>query len=130
MPWPLIKLHLSSTWTTYCPYKQCFVVQYILFDRRLGPAYGKEYFFNFIPDIVLVSQAYVVLRKISGMAMRHCIELGYHRSTERYRNLVDPLTKEISKRCFWVAYDIDRVASFILGRPAGISDNAIDVEVL
>lgn len=62
--------------------------------------------------------------------MRHCIELGYHRSTESYRNSVDPLTKEISKRCFWVAYDIDRVASFILGRPAGISDNAIDVEVL
>jgi hypothetical protein len=63
------------------------------------------------------------------MAMRHCVELGYHRSTERYRNSVDTLTKEISKRCFWVAYDIDLVASFILGRPAGISDNAIDVEV-
>jgi hypothetical protein len=71
-----------------------------------------------------------ISRKISGMAMRHCIELGYHRSTERYRNSVDSLTKEISKRCFWVAYDIDRVASFILGRPASISDNAIDVEVL
>ncbi|KAH8649989.1 fungal-specific transcription factor domain-containing protein [Xylariales sp. PMI_506] len=69
------------------------------------------------------------LWKISGMAIRHCIELGYHRSTERYRNSVDSLTKEISKRCFWVAYDIDRVASFILGRPAGISDNAIDVEL-
>lgn len=61
--------------------------------------------------------------------MRHCVELGYHRSIERYRNSVDTLTKEISKRCFWVAYDIDLVASFILGRPAGISDNAIDVEV-
>lgn len=61
--------------------------------------------------------------------MRHCVELGYHRSTERYRNSVDTLTKEISKRCFWVAYDIDLVASFILGRPAGISDSAIDVEV-
>ncbi|KAI7976151.1 hypothetical protein EIK77_002004 [Talaromyces pinophilus] len=63
------------------------------------------------------------------MAMRHCVELGYHRSTERYRNSVDTLTKEISKRCFWVAYDIDLVASFILGRPSGISDNAIDVEL-
>ncbi|KUL84535.1 hypothetical protein ZTR_08742 [Talaromyces verruculosus] len=68
-------------------------------------------------------------KKISGMAMRHCVELGYHRSTERYRNSVDTLTKEISKRCFWVAYDIDLVASFILGRPSGISDNAIDVEL-
>jgi Fungal specific transcription factor domain len=62
--------------------------------------------------------------------MRHCIELGYHRSTKRYRNSVDTLTKEISKRCFWVAYDIDRVASFILGRPAGISASDIDVEVV
>lgn len=76
-----------------------------------------------------VQNSYIMSRKISGMAMRHCVELGYHRSTERYRNSVDTLTKEISKRCFWVAYDIDLVASFILGRPSGISDNAIDVEV-
>lgn len=63
--------------------------------------------------------------------MRHCIELGYHRNSEKLLGLksVDTLTKEISKRCFWVAYDIDRVASFILGRPAGIPDDAIDVEV-
>ena len=35
----------------------------------------------------------------------------------------------MSKRCFWVAYDIDRVAAFILGRPVGIPDDAIDVEL-
>jgi hypothetical protein len=69
------------------------------------------------------------LRKISGMAIRHCIELGYHRSAERYRRHVDPLTKEMSKRCFWVAYDIDRVAAFILGRPVGVPDELIDAEV-
>lgn len=63
------------------------------------------------------------------MAVRHCIELGYHRSTDKYRSNADVLTKEMSKRCFWVAYDIDRVASFILGRPVGIPDNVIDVEV-
>jgi hypothetical protein len=63
------------------------------------------------------------------MAIRHCIELGYHRSAERYRRHVDPLTKEMSKRCFWVAYDIDRVAAFILGRPVGIPDELIDAEV-
>jgi hypothetical protein len=68
-------------------------------------------------------------RKISGMAIRHCIELGYHRSADRYRRHVDPLTKEMSKRCFWVAYDIDRVAAFILGRPVGIPDELIDAEV-
>ena len=63
------------------------------------------------------------------MAIRHCVELGYHRSTAQYRSTADTLSKEMSKRCFWVAYDIDRVASFILGRPVGISDSAIDVEV-
>jgi len=68
-------------------------------------------------------------RNISGMAIRQCVELGYHRSTEKYRTRADTLSKEISKRCFWVAYDLDCVASFILGRPKGIPDNAIDVEV-
>lgn len=63
------------------------------------------------------------------MAIRQCVELGYHRSTEKYRTRADSLTKEISKRCFWVAYDLDCVASFILGRPKGIPENAIDVEV-
>ncbi|KAI6803988.1 hypothetical protein KC361_g345 [Hortaea werneckii] len=67
--------------------------------------------------------------KVSGMAMRHCIELGYHRSANRFRSTSDHLAKEMSKRCFWVAYDIDRVASFILGRPESISDDAIDVEL-
>ncbi|KAJ5836281.1 transcriptional regulator family: Fungal Specific TF [Penicillium robsamsonii] len=69
------------------------------------------------------------LWKISGMAIRHCIELGYHRSAERYRRHVDPLTKEMSRRCFWVAYDIDRVAAFTLGRPVGIPDELIDTEL-
>lgn len=63
------------------------------------------------------------------MAIRHCVELGYHRSTKKYRTTADVLTKEMSTRCFWVAYDIDRVTSFILGRPTGIADSAIDVEV-
>ena len=63
------------------------------------------------------------------MAIRHCIELGYHRSAARFRPKVDPLTSEMSKRVFWVAYDIDRAAAFALGRPFGIPDEQIDVEV-
>ncbi|KAF2724608.1 hypothetical protein K431DRAFT_291693 [Polychaeton citri CBS 116435] len=69
------------------------------------------------------------LWQLSGMAIRHCVEFGYHRSTEAYRKLADPLVKEMSKRCFWVAYDLDRVASVTLGRPQAISDFAIDVEL-
>ncbi|KAK1493074.1 hypothetical protein CCUS01_13896 [Colletotrichum cuscutae] len=71
----------------------------------------------------------VSLWKVSGMAIRHCIELGYHRSAERYHRNTDALTKEMSKRCFWVAYDIDRVVAFTLGRPVGIPDDSIDVEL-
>lgn len=71
----------------------------------------------------------VSLWKISGMAIRHCIELGYHLDGERYHRNTNPLTKEIGKRCFWVAYDIDRVAAFTLGRPVGIPEDSIDVEL-
>lgn len=71
----------------------------------------------------------VSLWKISGMAIRHCVELGYHRSVSKFRMHTDPLTAELSRRCFWVAYDIDRVAAFILGRPMGIPDDSIDVEM-
>lgn len=63
------------------------------------------------------------------MAIRHCVELGYHRNVSKYRRLTNPVIAEMSTRCFWVAYDLDRVAAFILGRPVGIPDNAIDVEV-
>ncbi|KAH8689885.1 fungal-specific transcription factor domain-containing protein [Talaromyces proteolyticus] len=71
----------------------------------------------------------VSLWKISGMAIRHCIELGYHRSTALYHRGVDTLTRELIKRCFWVGYDIDRVAAFTLGRPVGIPEECIDVEL-
>jgi hypothetical protein len=71
----------------------------------------------------------VSLWKISGMAIRHCIELGYHRSVAKFRPHIDPSLAEMSRRCFWVAYDIDRVAAFTLGRPMGIPDDSIDVEL-
>ncbi|KAK2788412.1 hypothetical protein FQN52_005839 [Onygenales sp. PD_12] len=71
----------------------------------------------------------VSLWKISGMAIRHCIDLGFHRSTTYYHRNADTLTKEMIKRCFWIAYDIDRVAAFILGRPVGIPEGCIDVEL-
>ncbi|KAK2596260.1 hypothetical protein N8I77_013156 [Diaporthe amygdali] len=69
------------------------------------------------------------LWKLSGMAIRLCIELGYHLDAEKYHRHVDPLTKEMTKRCFWVTYDIDRVAAFTLGRPVGIPEASIDVDL-
>jgi hypothetical protein len=35
----------------------------------------------------------------------------------------------MTKRAFWVAYDLDRYVSCILGLPGAISDLSIDVEV-
>ena len=69
------------------------------------------------------------LWKVSGMAMRLCVQLGYHRNIEKYRPGGDLLSREMSKRCFWVAYDLDRYVSCILGLPVAISDLSIDVEV-
>lgn len=66
---------------------------------------------------------------ISGMALRKSIGLGYHRNHHRVRRSPSALSNEMAKRCFWIAYDIDRVTSFVLGRPPAISDQAIDVEV-
>ncbi|KAK2027526.1 hypothetical protein LX32DRAFT_721986 [Colletotrichum zoysiae] len=48
----------------------------------------------------------VSLWKVSGMAIRHCVELGYHRSAERYHKNTDALTKEMSKRCFWLEFNL------------------------
>lgn len=66
-------------------------------------------------------------RSLSGVAMRQCVKLGYHRSI-RKKN-IDPLKIELSKRCFWVSYDMDRAAGVTLGRPFCIADRDIDAEV-
>lgn len=66
---------------------------------------------------------------ISGMALRKSIGLGYHRNHHRVKRSPSALSNEMAKRCFWIAYDIDRVTSFVLGRPPAISDQAIDAEV-
>lgn len=55
--------------------------------------------------------------------------LGYHRNIDWPQVGLDPLTVEMQKRSFWVAYTIDRSAAFSLGRPFGIEDTCIDVEL-
>lgn len=64
------------------------------------------------------------------MAIRQCIELGYHRSTSRLgANHLNPLQAELRKRAFWCSYDLDRSVGMTLGRPFGIADGEIDIEV-
>lgn len=65
---------------------------------------------------------------LSGLALRQCIELGLHRKSI-WRVKGDVLATEMQRRVFWVAYNLDRSAAFSLGRPLGIPDRDIDVEV-
>ncbi|KAI0121059.1 fungal-specific transcription factor domain-containing protein [Xylariales sp. AK1849] len=62
----------------------------------------------------------------SGLAMRHCIEMGMHRKTRKSMSLLE---HEIRKRVFWTCYCLDRQVSIILGRPFAISDRDINVEL-
>ncbi|KAI2670568.1 transcriptional regulator family: Fungal Specific TF [Penicillium roqueforti] len=69
------------------------------------------------------------LWKLSGLALRQCIELGYHRSSKRGHLKKDPLHVELSKRVFWVSQGIDVSYALRLGRPLGIQLNEIDAEL-
>jgi hypothetical protein len=68
-------------------------------------------------------------RSLAGLALRQCIELGYHRSANKFSLSCDPLRLEMRKRVFWCSYGIDRAASMTLGRPFAIPDQEIDIEV-
>ncbi|RDL31801.1 Uncharacterized protein BP5553_09203 [Venustampulla echinocandica] len=69
------------------------------------------------------------LWKLSGLALRQCIELGYHRSVKRSKEPTpDHLQLELRKRAFWCAWGIDCSVATMLGRPLGLSLQEIDVE--
>ncbi|CAG9996997.1 unnamed protein product, partial [Clonostachys byssicola] len=66
---------------------------------------------------------------LSGLALRQCVELGYHRNTRKFRSGQSLIVQQLQRRVFWVAYDLDRCACVTLGRPFGIADSDIDVEL-
>lgn len=75
---------------------------------------------------------YALLRKnrrFSGLAMRQCIELGYHRSHAVLGVTLDPLRLELRKRVFWSSWVIDCLAACILGRPLALRNQEFDCEV-
>lgn len=47
-------------------------------------------------------------RHLVGIALRLCIELGYHRSATVARDAESPYAVELRKRFFWCAYSFDR----------------------
>ncbi|KAL8287174.1 hypothetical protein RQP46_003626 [Phenoliferia psychrophenolica] len=65
-----------------------------------------------------------------GIVMRLCISLGLHRKLQPARaRSVSPYVLQLRKRLFWSAYVLDRMMSLSLGRPTGISDRDIDIEM-
>lgn len=66
---------------------------------------------------------------LSGLALRQCLELGLHRKIRWSRMQTDHVKDELRKRVFWCSYNLDRAVAITLGRPVGIADHDIDVEV-
>ncbi|ORY56987.1 fungal-specific transcription factor domain-containing protein, partial [Pseudomassariella vexata] len=65
---------------------------------------------------------------LSGLALRQCVELGYHRSSKRFGSTIDPLRLEMRKRVFWCTFGIESVAAVTLGRPLGLQLQEVDAE--
>ncbi|WWC90623.1 uncharacterized protein L201_005559 [Kwoniella dendrophila CBS 6074] len=74
--------------------------------------------------------AEVSVWQVGGLAMRTAVELGMHRRLRsRSEREKDPMRYEMKKRVFWAVYTLDRMMAAQLGRPAGIQDRDIDVEL-
>lgn len=69
-------------------------------------------------------------RTLSGLALRQCIELGLHRKIPWLRVESDVLKVQMRRRVFWCSYNLDRAVAVTLGRPVGIADSDITVEVI
>ncbi|KAI1610878.1 fungal-specific transcription factor domain-containing protein [Exophiala viscosa] len=66
--------------------------------------------------------------KLAGLALRQCIDLGYHRNSKRFKPSADPLRTDLRKRVFWCAYVMECQAAVMLGRPLGIPYQEVDAE--
>jgi hypothetical protein len=70
-----------------------------------------------------------------GIAVRMTLELGLHRESAypiKYTiDLEEPALQkyriqELGRRCFWCVIAMDRIVSYVLGRPLGIGEDDID----
>ncbi|GAA5887560.1 hypothetical protein JCM6882_001449 [Rhodosporidiobolus microsporus] len=65
-----------------------------------------------------------------GIIMRVCMSLGLHRRVPPAQaKRMSPYILQLRKRIFWSAYTLDRMMAMSMGRPAGISDHDIDIEL-
>ncbi|KAH6873806.1 fungal-specific transcription factor domain-containing protein [Thelonectria olida] len=65
---------------------------------------------------------------LSGLALRQCIELGYHRSLKKISLRTNVLRLEMRKRVFWCAYQMDCASSVNLGLPLSLPIQEVDTE--
>ncbi|KAK4949750.1 hypothetical protein LTR10_011592 [Elasticomyces elasticus] len=74
----------------------------------------------------------MIQRRLSGLALRQCIEFGYHRHVNvmGMASTSTPLRTELRKRAFWCAWTVDTMAATILGRPLALQYQEVDCEVL
>lgn len=63
---------------------------------------------------------------LSGFTTQACIDLGLHRETPAIREL-DPLTRDVRRRVFWCAYEMEIATSAALLRPSSLLKLSIDV---
>ncbi|QKX54297.1 uncharacterized protein TRUGW13939_01382 [Talaromyces rugulosus] len=68
------------------------------------------------------------LAEITGLALRQCIELGYHRKGKGFGPIEDDLHLQIRRRTFWCAYGIECTLSLWLGRPLSLPLHNISAE--
>lgn len=92
--------------------------------------------FNDVRSVqVLMLMAVYCLRDPAGAGAWICsrtalliaIDHGMHRQTKALSNL--SMTSQLRKRLFWACYSFDRQISIPMGRPFGISDRDIDIEL-
>ncbi|RAH87260.1 hypothetical protein BO86DRAFT_414439 [Aspergillus japonicus CBS 114.51] len=68
--------------------------------------------------------------KLGSLALRQCIDLGYHRHTKHFSVPAEDLVRiELRKRVFWCAYVIETQAAVMLGRPLSVPYQEVDAEV-
>ncbi|KAK7214664.1 hypothetical protein V2G26_002667 [Clonostachys chloroleuca] len=66
--------------------------------------------------------------KLAGLALRQCIDRGYHRNSKTFGSTDDPLQLELHRRVFWCTYAMESQAAIMLGRPQGIPYHEVDSE--
>jgi hypothetical protein len=67
--------------------------------------------------------------RVSGLAARHCLELGLHRRDTYTTLFPDPEEQADAVRAFWTIYVLDRRWSFGTGMPFALQDADIDTNV-